>query len=101
VRLSDRHVSGPAVEQRYGVTGGTLTASQALTITVARTEDVCQGLCGHEIARGQLCGAYMSQRFCCCCITTDEPASTFRTASGRVIPPLAATLETIKETAGT
>lgn len=89
-RLYGRHVQGPDIEQEYGVTGGILTASQALTITVAGAEDVCQGSCGHLIARGQLCGAYMSTRYCVCCITTDEPESTFRTGSGRVIPPLAA-----------
>jgi len=99
VRLYGRHVQGPDIEQEYGVTGGILTAPEALTVTVAGAEDVCQGLpCNHTIARGQACGSYMSTRYCCCCITVTEPASTLRNASGRVIPPLAPSPETTKET---
>lgn len=100
VRLSDRHVSGPDVEQAYGVHGGILTAPEALTVTVAAKEDVCQGIpCNHEIARGQLCGAHMSTRYCPCCITVTEPESTFRNGSGRVIAPLASAPDTTKEAA--
>lgn len=88
VRLTERNVTGPDVLARYGVTGGFLTGPEALVTGPATADDVCQGGCGHEIARGQTCGSHMSTRYCSCCITTTEPASTFRTASGIVLEPL-------------
>jgi len=104
LRLSERHVwvrdllgRFGDVEGRYGVRGGFLTGPDALVIRVACTERCCQGAgCGHLIQRGQIHGAQMitpeitgSSGYCACCITAEEPGSILRTASGRVIPPLA------------
>src|SRR5579859_324390 len=84
VRLTERNVTGPDVLSRYGVTGGFLTGPEALVTGAATADDVCQGIsCGHKIARGQPCGASMSSRYCVCCITVTEPASTFLTAAER------------------
>lgn len=80
LRLTERAVWGDDVERRYGSRGGILTAPEALTVRVAATEGVCQGIpCSHKIARGQLHGAHMTTRYCICCITATEPESTFRT----------------------
>lgn len=81
LRLTGRTVWGDDVERQYGSRGGILTAPEALTVTVATAEHVCQGGCGHEIAGGQLHGARMSTRYCACCITATEPESTFQTGT--------------------
>ena len=76
-RLNWGLVSGTAIRDRYGVSGGELGSPSILTVRKAAGDYICAG-CRHVIARGALHGSNAGAHYCPCCITTTEPASEFK-----------------------